>query len=120
MHLLHALIRHGLQLPQTMFAMDRVLPRVFCLAVLLAVAVGNLTRRNGDGGIPLVKRRVDNLERKLDDVHESVNALQKHVRRRYCTRISTLRSKLLGTCYAQILKRSMSMMCMNTIAWARF
>ena len=56
--------------------MNRVLFRLLCATALLAVAVGHLGRKNGDGGVPLVKRRVDKLERKLDNVDESVDALQ--------------------------------------------
>ena len=58
--------------------MNRVLFRLICATALLAVAVGHLGRKNGDGGVPLVKRRVDKLERKLDNVDESVDALQLH------------------------------------------
>ena len=56
--------------------MNRVLFRLLCATALLAVAVEHLGRKNGDGGVPLVKRRVDKLERKLDNVDESVDALQ--------------------------------------------
>ena len=62
--------------PREIVWMNRVLFRLLCATALLAVAVGHLGHKNGDGGVPLVKRRVDKLERKLDNVDESVDALQ--------------------------------------------
>ena len=62
--------------PREIGWMNSVLLRLLCLTALVAVAVGHLGHKNGDGGFPLVKRRVDKLERKLDNVDESVDALQ--------------------------------------------